>query len=187
MKAPALSYYMHDGPTAFSIELAGTLAAEGAKRLEQDWLSASGLIGKKELIVDLSFVTEIDQVGRQLLLRWRRNGATVVANTPESRALAESIIGHPLPPMARIAYTCSPYRSGSFFRDVLPIIGLLVLLIPGNASASRLPIVQPTTNESIAFARYIAWLNARDPFTGPVALEVIGGRTPDVYFTSSSA
>src|SRR5207245_10166581 len=102
MKNPAFSYYMHDGPTAFSIELAGVLAAEGAKKLEQDWGSVSAMIGKKELVVDLSFVTEIDPVGRQLLLRWSRNGATVVANTPESRALAESIIGRPLRPLPRI-------------------------------------------------------------------------------------
>jgi hypothetical protein len=177
MKAPSFSYYMHDGPTAFSIELAGALAAEGAKKLEQDWRSASAaVIGKKELVVDLSFVTEIDPVGRQLLLGWRRNGATVVANTPESRALAESIIGRPLPPIARIAHTSSPYRSGSFLRDVLPIIGLLVLLISARASAQPLPLVQPTTPpESIAFARYIAWLQARDPFaeSGPVALAIV--------------
>jgi hypothetical protein len=175
MKTPAFRYYMHDGPTAFSIELAGALAGEGAKKLEQDWQSASGVIGKKELVVDLSFVTEIDPGGRQLLLRWFRNGATVVANTPQSRALAESAIGRPLPPIGHIAYTWSPYRSVSFLREVLPIIGLLALLIPASASAQRLPIVQPTTNESIAFARYTDWLHARDPFTesGPVALAVM--------------
>jgi hypothetical protein len=117
MNASSFSYYMHDGPTAFSIELAGALAAEGAKKLEQDWLSASAVIGKKELVIDLSFVTEIDPVGRQLLLRWRRNGATILANTPESRVLAELIIGRPLGPRARIAYTSEPYRTESFFRD----------------------------------------------------------------------
>jgi len=175
MKAPALSYYMHDGPIAFSIELAGALAAEGAKKLAQDWRSASAVIGEKELVVDLSFVTEIDSVGRELLLRWRRHGATVVANTAESQALAESIIGHPLPPIGHIAYTFSPYRSRSFFQGVLPIIGLLVLLIPVRAPAQSLPVIQATTNESIAFARYSAWLHERDPFTesGPVALAVV--------------
>jgi len=176
MEAPSLSYYMHEGPTAFSIELAGALAAEDAKKLEQDWLSASAVIGEKELVVDVSFVTEIDPVGRQLLLRWRRNGATVVANTPESRALVESVIGRPLRPLARIAYTSKPYRSESFFRDVLPIVGLLVLLIPASALAKDLAIVQPTAPpESMAFARYIAWLQARDPFTesGPVALAIV--------------
>jgi hypothetical protein len=176
MKAPAFSYYMYDGPTAFSIELAGAMAAEGAKKLEQDWRSVRAVVGNKELVVDLSFVTEIDPEGRQLLLRWRGNGATVVARTPASRALAESIIGRPLPPTARIAYTWRPYRSGSFFRGVLPIVGLLVLLISAGASGQPLPIVQPTTPpESIAFARYIAWLHERDPFTesGPVALALV--------------
>jgi len=191
MKATSFSYYMHDGLTAFSIELAGILAAEGANKLEQDWRGASAVIGKKELVVDLSFVTEIDPGGRQLLLRWLRHGATVVANTPESRALVESIIERPLPSIARTADTYKPYRPVSFFRDVLSIVGLLVLLIPSSAPAQRLPpastqrfvstsaqrlkIVQPTTNESIAFARYITWLNARDPFSGsgPVALAVV--------------
>ena len=118
MKAQAFNYYMHDGPSAFSIELAGALTAEDAKRLEQDWLSASAVIGNKELVVDLSFVTEIDPAGRQLLLRWRRNGATILANTPESRALAESVIGR-LRRLARIAYTSQPYRP--FLRDVLKL------------------------------------------------------------------
>ena len=187
MKNSAFSYYMHDGPAAFSIEVAGTLAAEGAEKLEQDWRSASTVIGKKELVVDLSFVTEIDPVGRQLLLRWRRNGATVVANTPESRTLAESVIGRPLRPVARIAYTSKPYRSESFFREVLPIVGLLFLLITASASAQPLANLQPTTivqpttiiqpttpPEGIAFARYIAWLQARDPFTesGPVIVAI---------------
>src|SRR5712671_2219216 len=121
MKAPSFGYYMHDGPAAFRIELAGALAAEGAKKLEEDWRSASAVVGRKDLVVDLSFLTEIDPGGRELLLRWFRNGATVVANTPESRALAESIIGRTLPPIARIAYTWRPYRLGSFLRNVLPI------------------------------------------------------------------
>jgi len=175
MKAPAFSYYMHDGPNTFSIELAGALAAEGAKELEQDWRSASATIGKRDLVVDISFLTEIDPGGRQLLLHWFRNGATVVANTPESRALAESIIGRTLPSVARIAPSGCPYRPGSFLRNVLPIVGLLLLLIPASALAQHLPIVRHTTTESSAFARYMAWLDARDPFTesGPVALTIV--------------
>jgi hypothetical protein len=176
MKAPTFSYYMHDGPTAFSIELAGALASEGAKKLQHDWGNASTVIGKKELVVDLSYVTEIDPVGRELLLHWRRKGATVVANKPESRALVESIIARSLPPIARTVNATEPYRSRSFFRDALPIVGLLVLLMSASASAQPLPIVQPATpSENIAFARYIAWLQARDPFTesGPVALAIV--------------
>jgi uncharacterized Zn-binding protein involved in type VI secretion len=66
---------------------------------------------------------------------------------------------------------------GAFFRWVLPTIGLLAMLIPASASAQRRPVVQPIaqgTNQNIAFARYIAWLHERDPFTesGPVALAI---------------
>jgi hypothetical protein len=66
-------------------------------------------------------------------------------------------------------------RSGTFSRDTLLIAGLSALLIPASASAQRIPIVQSTTNQSVAFARYIAWLHAPDPFTesGPVALAVM--------------
>jgi hypothetical protein len=173
MKNQAFNYYMHDGPSAFSIELAGSLTAEDAKKLERDWLNASAVIGKKELVVDLSFVTEIDPVGRQLLLRWRRNGATILASTPESRALAESVIGRRLRPLARIAYTSQPYRP--FLPDVLPIVLLLALLIPGIATAQPVLMVQPAAPpESLAFARYVAWLDARDPFTesGPVVVAI---------------
>jgi hypothetical protein len=97
MGTPAFSYYMHDGPWAFSFELAGIWAAEGAKRVEQDWQSASEVIGRKEFVVDLAFLA-----------------ATIVADTPKSRALTESIIGRAVPSTTRIANTCSPYRSASF-------------------------------------------------------------------------
>jgi hypothetical protein len=105
---------MHDGPSAFSVELAGTWAAEGAEKLEQDWQNSFAVIGRKELIIDLSFVAEIGPRARQLLLRWFRNGATIVANTPKSRALTESIIGCSIPSTSRIPNTWSPYRSASF-------------------------------------------------------------------------
>ena len=105
---------MHDGPSAFSVELAGTWAAEGAKTLEQDWQSTSAVIGRKELIIDLSFVAEIDPRARQLLLRWFSNGATIIADTPKSRALTESVIGCSIPSTTRTLNTWSPYRSASF-------------------------------------------------------------------------
>jgi hypothetical protein len=50
-----------------------------------------------------------------------------------------------------------------------------LLLMAVSASAQSLVIVPPTAPpEGIAFARYIAWLQARDPFTesGPVAVAI---------------
>jgi hypothetical protein len=62
----------------------------------------------------------------------------------------------------------------SLISAVLPVLGLLALLTQTSASAQNLPIVQTTTNQSMAFGRYIAWLHARDLFTesGPVALAI---------------
>ena len=40
MKSQTLQYYMHDGPSAFRFELAGSLDNEGARELEQAWRTA---------------------------------------------------------------------------------------------------------------------------------------------------
>jgi len=176
MKTPAFGYYMHDGPAAFSIELAGALAAEGAEKLERDWRNASAVVGKKDLIVDLSFLTEIDPGGRQLLLRLLKNGATVVANTPESRALAESILGrHSSSNCPDRTYLeavpvgiVSSRRSSDYW-----IAGTADLCERLSADSSDCSTHNPSCEH--AFARYIAWLQARDPFaeSGPVALAIV--------------
>ena len=63
---------MHYGPAAFRFELAGELDAEGAHRLELDWLTASSVIGEHALIVDLTFVTgALNKLGSHLALAAR--------------------------------------------------------------------------------------------------------------------
>lgn len=96
-KNQTLQYYMHDGPTAFRFELSGHLNREGARRLDQDWRTATSVIGDRRLIVDITFVISSDDQGRALLAHWYREGAALIANSKASRALAESIIGGPLP------------------------------------------------------------------------------------------
>jgi hypothetical protein len=93
MNNPTLRYYMHDGPSAFRFELAGYLNQEGACRLDQDWRTASSVIGDRTLIVDVTFVTHVDEQGRELITRWHRKGARLIANSKASRALAETIVG----------------------------------------------------------------------------------------------
>jgi hypothetical protein len=58
--------------------------------------------------------------------------------------------------------------------DVRSIVVLLATLIPATGFAQQLSVGPPAAAESCAFARYIAWLNERDPFTesGPVALAI---------------
>jgi len=118
MKNQVLQYYMHDGPTAFRFELAGNLNQEGARRLDQDWRTASSTIGDRRLIIDMTFVTEVDERGRALIVRWHREGACLIANSKASRVLAEAILGEPLPERSPgTADTTLPDRTWLPFRS----------------------------------------------------------------------
>lgn len=97
MKSPTLKYYMHDGPAAFRFELAGELGTEGARELEQAWRTASAVIGDRALVIDMTFLTSVEEDARSLLARWHAEGARLVARTKASRELAETIVGEPLP------------------------------------------------------------------------------------------
>jgi ABC-type transporter Mla MlaB component len=86
-------YYMHDGTTAFSFELAGTLSEDSARELQQAWRTALSRIDGRSLIVDLSYVTSIDVAGQRLLRGWHDRGAQFVAKSLEAKALIQSITG----------------------------------------------------------------------------------------------
>jgi len=131
MKIHALHYYMHDGPNAFRFELSGNLNREGVWRLDQDWRTASSMLGDRRLIVDMTFVTGVDEAGRALLAGWHREGALLVANSKVSRALAESILGEPLPeyPADTCAAAASDRTWASFRRSVLGPASMTLLLL----------------------------------------------------------
>lgn len=82
-----LTYYMHDGPKAFRFQLSGSLIGVDASSLAQAWRTASSTIVAKVLTVDVTFLTTIDEKGRDLLLRWHR-GAHFIAP-----ALRTSFVG----------------------------------------------------------------------------------------------
>jgi hypothetical protein len=130
-----LDYYMHDGPTAFRFELEGRLDHEGARRLDQDWRTASSVIGDRRLIVDMTFVTDVDESARELLARWHAEGAQLVANSKASRALAESILGEPLPEPPPNARRAGASHTWLPFHVLLPLVALLFSV---NANAVKL-------------------------------------------------
>ena len=90
-----MNYYIHGGPSALRLELAGNLNAGDAWRLEQDWRGVSSAIGNRLLVVDVSFVTGIDEAARSLFKRWYAQGAEFAATSKQSRELVESITEHP--------------------------------------------------------------------------------------------
>jgi hypothetical protein len=141
VKTNALKCYMHDGPNAFRFELAGDLNRESARRLNQDWQTASSALGERRLIVDMTFVTSVDEQARELITRWHREGASLIANSAVSRVLAESILGEPLSePPANVCFeaasdwTWRPIRSSFLWRTATLFL-LATVLFPSEASA----------------------------------------------------
>src|SRR5258708_39987174 len=92
-----MRYYMHDGPAAFRFELAGDLDAADAGRLEQDWHTASSMMGNRTLRIDVSFATGIDETARSLFRRWYAAGAEFSASSKRSHKVVESITESPCP------------------------------------------------------------------------------------------
>lgn len=90
-----MRYYIHGGPSVLRFELAGDLNAGDARRLEQDWRGVSLAIGNRLLVVDVSFVTGIDEAALSLFKRWYARGAEFAAGSKQSRELVESITEHP--------------------------------------------------------------------------------------------
>ena len=130
MKTQALQYYLHDGPTAFRLELAGNLNQEGARRVEQDWRTASSALGHRRLIIDMTLVTGVDEQSQALVTRWHREGAWLIANSKASRALAEAILGEPLPEAQPNAQDATvPNRTWLPFRASLPARTITLILL----------------------------------------------------------
>jgi hypothetical protein len=96
MTRETLSYYMHDGSAAFRFELAGSLSAEGVRDLEQAWRTASSVIAGRDLIVDITYVTAIDDGGRELLHKWHAHGARLVVISPEAKARVQAMTHCPV-------------------------------------------------------------------------------------------
>ena len=128
-------YYMHDGPAAFSFELSGRLSDEAARDLDNARRSASFVTRGRPLIVDLSYVTQVDSFGRKMLRSWYDNGARLIAKLPQARTIVESITGQAPELIAAVAphQTWLPFRVAGLFA-----IGLMMLFAPARGLAADL-------------------------------------------------
>jgi len=91
MKRELLQYYIHDGFAGMRFELAGSLSGYGAQSVQYAWQTALSVIGDRPLIVDITRVSDADDDGRALLLGWQQYGAKIIAESRDSRALAEAV------------------------------------------------------------------------------------------------
>lgn len=166
MKNQTVQYYMHDGPSAFRFELAGKLNDDGARRLTQDWHTASSVMGGRQLIVDITFLTACDHAGRALLTRWHGAGAKLIAKSPLSHDLAESIVG--AVPQALVAAiegaasdsnlnrTWAPFQtSWGASKRIALLLAFLMPLINATSSADAPSSAELTTRNS-AFSALIS-------------------------------
>ena len=160
-----MHYYMHDGPAAFRFELAGELDAHDAARLEQVWRTASSTVGNRTLLVDMSFVTGIDDTVRHLFQRWHEAGAEFAPNSGQARELVESITGRPFTP--QLAHP-PEYRSWIpvKLRPFAALLALLVFFTPSQARGAD-------DDASLAFARFVTHSGpAYQPAGGDMVVEI---------------
>jgi hypothetical protein len=97
MNNQKLKYHIHDEVHALRFELAGSLSGEGAQSVCQAWHIALSIIGNRALIIDITFVSEADERGRDLIGLWHQSGERLIAASPESQALAQPFLGEPAP------------------------------------------------------------------------------------------
>ncbi|MGD1095675.1 MAG: hypothetical protein ABSB35_27240 [Bryobacteraceae bacterium] len=144
LRVPMLMrYYMHDGPAAFRFELAGDLDANDATRLEQDWRTASSSVGTRTLIIDISFVTAMDEAVQSLFRRWYAGGAKFAARSRRSRELVETLTERrftPEPARATPVQSWLFRKSMPFAIPAIPLVALLMLLMPSQAWAAELKL-----------------------------------------------
>ena len=87
-----LRFLIHNDADAVRFELAGTLSGVDVERVYQVWQREAFNDALKSVIVDITPVTDADQHGRALLLIMHRFGAQIVAKTPESWMIAQTVV-----------------------------------------------------------------------------------------------
>jgi len=92
-KSGGFVYYMHDASAAFRFQLSGDLSRERTQDLEQARQTASSVIGRRRLIVDLSGLASIDAAGRKLLKEWQVLGAQMTVSSAKEQGRIQLMSG----------------------------------------------------------------------------------------------
>ena len=76
----------------FRFVLLGELTGMYVRDFEQAWNTATSIAARKDVVVDISGVTDADAEGVELLSRMRESGARLIATQPaKSEALLRSL------------------------------------------------------------------------------------------------
>jgi hypothetical protein len=92
-----LQFFVHDDPDAVRVELAGSLRGADVETVHQAWQRAAlTMDALRPVIVDITFITDADDHGRALLVVMYRFGVRIIAQSPESSAIAQPIVSKPI-------------------------------------------------------------------------------------------
>ena len=89
--------YLHDRPALFQFVLRGELTGDPVRSVEHAWDTARSVLGRRELVVDLSGVTDADASGVALLTRMQESGARLTAVKPQKSAEFLGSLGIAIP------------------------------------------------------------------------------------------
>lgn len=117
-----MNLYLHDSHRQFRFVIQGSLKGLWVHELEGAWITARSILRGREVIVDLSGLTEADEEGVRLLSRMAESGVRLITTSPpESTDLARLVD----PPA--VHSFCSKRPAHSFW-------SLLLFWLPGAAS-----------------------------------------------------
>ena len=91
-----LRFSIHNDSEAVTIELGGSLTGADVETVYQAWQREAWTETFKPVILDITSVTEADKYGRALLVMIYRFGGEIVANSPESSAIALPLFAEPI-------------------------------------------------------------------------------------------
>ena len=91
-----LQFFVHNDSDGVRVELAGSLRGADVETVHKAWQRAALTDALKRVIVDITFLADADEYGRALLAVMRRFGARIIAQSPESSAIAQPIVTEPI-------------------------------------------------------------------------------------------
>jgi hypothetical protein len=144
-------FFVHNDPDAVRIGLAGSLRGADAEALHQAWQRAALRDDPvKPVIVDITFIRDADEQGRALLIAMHRSDVRIVAQSPESSAIARPIVIQPIE-------THDP-KPGWFHR-------LTMFLLEEQPAEAALPAQAENVNHASAGSRHagVEYMRPRDP------------------------
>ena len=99
-----LRFSIHSESEAVRIELGGSLTGADVEMVYQAWQKEAWTEPFKHLILDITSVTEADKHGRALLVMIDRFGGEIVANSPESSAMALPLFAERIKAASRVGW-----------------------------------------------------------------------------------